>query len=64
MTCVICRNPMLKGETRASEIVVWQGHGRSFRRTTTGRIAHITCLEGKQYDENQMTLDDVLSKEE
>ena len=61
---MICRNPILKGETRASEVVVWQGQGRSFRRTKTGRTAHITCLEGKQYDENQMTLNDVLSKEE
>lgn len=55
---------MLKGEARASEVVEWQGQGRSFRRTTTGRIAHITCLEGKQYDENQMTLSDMLGKEE
>jgi len=55
---------MLKGEARAHEVVVWQGQGRSFRRTMTGRVAHTTCLEGKQYDENQMTLDDMLSKEE
>lgn len=56
---------MLKGETRASEAVVWQGHGRTFRRTKTGRVAHITCLEGRQYDEYQMTLDDyIVGKEE
>jgi len=62
---MICRNPMLKGEARASEAVVWQGHGRTFRRTKTGRMAHITCLEGRRYDEDQMTLDDyIVGKEE
>lgn len=68
MDCIICRNFILKGEARASEVVEWQMNGslvpkgETFRRTLTGRKAHVVCLEGKRYDKDQMTLDDYIEQ--
>lgn len=61
---MICRNDILKDEARASEVVQWQenGKGKTFRRTYTGRKAHVVCLEGRQYDKDQMTLDDFVEQ--
>lgn len=62
MDCMICRNLIRQDEARASEVIEWQvnGKGETFRRTLTGRKAHVVCLEGKQYDEDQMTLGDYI----
>lgn len=64
MDCMICRNLIRKEEARASEVVEWQvnGKGETFRRTLTGRKAHVVCLEGRRYDKDQMTLDDYVEQ--
>jgi hypothetical protein len=62
--CIVCQNPILKGEDRAREETVFRLRERTFRRTLSGRVAHIVCLEGKRYDADQLTLDDYIGKEE
>jgi hypothetical protein len=61
---MVCANPILKGEDHAKEETMFRSGDQTFRRTMTGRIAHVVCLEGKQYDEHQMSLDDYIGKEE
>jgi hypothetical protein len=34
------------------------------KQEATGRAAHVACLNGDKYDKNQMTITDVISKEE
>jgi len=51
-------------EQYAKEEALFKKGDITFRRTFTGRIAHVVCLEGKQYDAKQMTLDDYIGEEE
>ena len=62
--CFICQNRVFNAELYAREEALFRKNGTTFRRTFTGRIAHIVCLEGKQYDDDQLTLDDYIGKEE
>ncbi len=62
--CFICKNRVFANESYAKEESLFRKGDITFRRTFTGRIAHVVCLEGKQYDDQQMTLDDYIGKEE
>ncbi len=64
MICIVCANPIRSNEEFASEETMFKAIGKTFRRTLTGRKAHVVCLEGKQYDDQQLTLDDYIGKEE
>ncbi len=62
--CFICLNRVFNVEMYAREERMFRKGKITFRRTFTGRIAHVVCLEGKRYDEQQLTLDDYIGKEE
>ena len=62
--CFICLNRVFNVEIYAREEKMFRKGDITFRRPFTGRIAHVVCLEGKQYDDKQMTLDDYIGKEE
>ncbi len=62
--CFICQNRVFSSELYAREESMFRVGATTFRRTFTGRIAHVVCLEGKRYDEQQLTLDDYIGKEE
>jgi hypothetical protein len=61
MRCIICRFVISKDDRRADEISMWrEADGQKHRVKKTGATAHVVCLEGRPYDERQLSM---LSKE-
>ena len=64
ITCVACHNKVSRSADSVTEYLCWENELGRLKEEKTGRVAHIACLNGKQYDERQMTITDVIGTEE
>jgi hypothetical protein len=64
MECMVCRIEVSRSADAAIEFLCWKTELGTLNEKTTGRAAHIACLQGDRYDERQMTISEVIDKEE
>jgi hypothetical protein len=64
MKCIVCRIDVSRSADAAVEFLCWKTELGTLQEKSTGRAAHIACLNGDKYDEKQMTISDVINKEE
>jgi hypothetical protein len=64
MECIVCRIKVSRSADAAIEFLCWKTELGTLSEQATGKAAHIACLEGQRYDERQMTITDVIDKEE
>ncbi len=59
--CIICRDAVLGSNGSAVEITCWESEVGLSEKTYTGRVAHLACLAGEDYDERQMSIGDMIN---
>jgi len=64
MRCIVCRIEVSKASDVAVEYTIWETEVGRMKEKSTGRAAHIVCLNGGAYNERQMTITEVISEEE
>jgi hypothetical protein len=64
MECIVCRIDVSRSADAAVEFLCWETELGTLKKENTGRAAHIACLNGDRYDERQLTITDVIAKEE
>lgn len=64
MKCIVCRTEVSRSYDAATEFTIWESEFGREREQATGRVAHVVCLRGESYDEQQMSITEGITKEE
>lgn len=64
MECIVCRIDVSRSSDAAVEFLCWKTELGTLSEESTGRAAHVACLNGDRYDERQMTIAEAIAKEE
>ena len=64
MKCIVCRIEVSRSADAAVQFSCWETELGTLTREPTGKAAHVACLNGDRYDENQMTIAEAITEEE
>ncbi len=63
MECIVCRINVSRSSDAAYELSSWETDLGRLKEKATGRVAHIACLRGEDYNEQQLTIQDGIKEE-
>jgi len=62
--CEVCRSEVSKSSDAAYEILCWETQAGLSAKEYTGRVAHLVCLHGGEYDSKQLTIAEAIEMKE
>jgi hypothetical protein len=63
MKCIVCRIEVSRSSDAAAEFTTWETELGKLKQEPTGRVAHLVCVNGEYYDENQLTIAEAIQEE-